>query len=120
VAFGATGTYTARLTGADETGMLAVNDDTVRVSVECPVTPPADAVENLRLDREGGEIRFTWDDLAVPPTDYVVLSSGSAQDGFLPEGAAPSGSPGLLLPTPAGVAFYKVAAREEPGCLGPY
>lgn len=120
VTFGATGSFTASLMGVDETGMLADGDDSVQITVECPVTPPAAAVENLRLSLEGEEIRFTWNDLASPPTDYVVLGGDSANGSFLPAGAAASGTPGLLLPAPGGVAFYKVAARQDPGCLGPY
>jgi len=120
VTFSSTGLYTARLDGVDETGMLAVGQDTLQITVECPATPPADAVSDLQLGKEGATIRFTWTDLAQPPTDYVVLSSDEPNGPFLPEGEAAGGNPGLLLDAPAGTAFYKVAARNDPGCLGPY
>ncbi|MDH3626444.1 MAG: PKD domain-containing protein [Acidobacteriota bacterium] len=120
VVFSSTGTYTARVTAVDQTGMFAENDDSLQVTVTCPTTPPVDVVENLTLSVEGTELRFTWTDLITPPTDYVVLSSETADGIVLPEGAATGGTPGLLLPTPTGTAYYQVAAREDPGCLGPY
>jgi hypothetical protein len=120
VTFTTTGTYPIRLEGVDETGMFAMQPDTVQVTVNCPATPPADAVQNLRLGREGGEIRFTWTDLPVAPADYVILSSDQPDGSYLPQGAAASGAPGLLLPERAGDTYYQVAARDALGCLGPY
>ncbi len=120
VTFSATVTFPIGLEGVDETGMFAMDPDAVQVTVECPVAPPADAVEDLRLSKEAGQIRFTWTDLLVPPTDYVVLGSGAPDGSFLPEGSAASGAPGLLLPVASGNVFYEVAAREDPGCLGPF
>jgi hypothetical protein len=120
VTFATTGTYPVRLDGVDETGMLAMDDDAVLVTVECPSTPPVDSVTNLRLDRESGKIRFTWTDLSVPPPDYVVLGGDALSGSYLPQGSEVSGAPGLLLPEPAGNVFYQVAARNEDGCLGPY
>jgi len=120
VTFDTTVTYPVRLRGVDETGMLAMQTDEVAVTVECPVTPPADTVENLMLAREAGEIRFTWTDLPAAPDDYVVLGTAQPQGPYLPEGSAPSGATGALLPIPEGNVFYKVAARDDPGCLGPY
>lgn len=120
VTFGATGIYEATLAGADATGMLASNVDSVRITVECPVAPPAEPVAHLRLVREGDEIRFTWEDLASPPTDYVVLTGDQVAGPWLPAGAATSGSPGLLLAVEGDLVFFEVAAREDPGCLGPY
>ncbi len=118
--FTTTGVYAVRLTGVDESGMLAVEDDTVQVTVECPTIPPAGVVENLELAREAGQIRFTWTNLSMPPADYVVLSSDAPAGPYLPQGAATNGVVGLLLPEPTGNAYYKVAARNETGCLGPY
>lgn len=121
VSFVSTGVYTILLDGVDETGMLATHQDTLQVTVQCPTTPPADEVQDLRLDKEGTEIRFTWIDLVEPPTDYVLLSNDDPQGNFLPEGAAPSGTPGFVLPSPDGtIVYYKVAARQDPGCLGPF
>ena len=100
--------------------MLAAHHATVQVTVECPTTPPTEAVSGLRLGKEGAEVRFTWSDLTPPPTDYVVLASGTPTGPFLPRGSAPSGNPGLVLEIPENLAFFEVAAREDPGCLGPY
>jgi hypothetical protein len=120
VAFTSTGVYDARVTGVDETGMFSPSDDSVRITVECPGTPPADEVGGLMLGKEGPDIRFTWTDLLPPPTDYLLLRSDLPDGGFQPGGAAPSGTPGLLLTTPVGITYYEVSAREDPGCLGPY
>jgi hypothetical protein len=120
VTFTSTGVYEATVVGVDDTGMFAEGDDSVRVTVACPTTPPAETVEDLRLDLQGEQIHHTWQDLIPPPTDYVVLSSGTPSGVFLPVDAAPSGTPGLLIPILDGIVFYKVAAREDPGCLGPY
>jgi len=120
VTFTSNGTYVAHVTGVDDTGMFAQLDDSLQVTVVCPTPPPVDVVEQLELNFEAGEIRFSWTDLASPPTDYVILNAESPVGAFLPAGAAPSGTPGLLLPTPPGSAYYKVAVREDPGCLGPY
>jgi hypothetical protein len=120
VTYASTGVYTTRLDGVDEVGMLATGQATLQVTVECPTTPPAEAVSGLRLGKEGMEIRFTWLDLATPPTDYVVLSSDAPNGPFLPRAHAASGNPGLLLEVAEDLAFFEVAAREDPGCLGPY
>ena len=88
--------------------------------MECPITPPTETVSGLLLGKEETEIRFTWTDLVPPPTDYVVLSSDAPSGPFLPRGHAASGDPGLLVEVPEGPAFFEVAAREAPGCLGPY
>jgi len=120
VTFASTGVYGAGISGVDATGMFSAGDDSVRITVECPVTPPADEVEGLLLGKEGTEIRFTWTDLLLPPTDYVLLGSDLPDEDFLPGGEAPSGNPGLLVPTPVGMTYYEVTAREDPGCLGPY
>jgi len=109
-----------RLSGVDASGMFAVQDQTVTITVDCPTTPPSVAVDGLMLAREAGEIRFTWTDPAVPLADYVVLGSTSSQGLFFPEGNAASGAPGLLLPEPGGTMYYEVAARSAEGCLGPY
>ncbi|MDH3198983.1 MAG: hypothetical protein OEO21_12170, partial [Candidatus Krumholzibacteria bacterium] len=120
VTFTTTGAYPVRLEGVDETGMFALTDDTVQVTVDCPTTPPSDPVEGLMLAKEAGGIRFTWTDLPAPPGDYVVLGGDGPQEPFYPEGEAASGSSGLLLPPPAGNVYYLVAARNTAGCLGPY
>ena len=56
------------------------------------------------------------------PASYpVIVQPGDEPQGpFYPQGSAASGDPGLLLPQPAGNAFYKLAARSTDGCLGPY
>ncbi len=120
VTFSSTGTYPVTLDGVDASGMLARPPDTRLVTVDCPTSYPTQAVSGLRLGKEGGDLRFTWDDLAAWTGDYVVLASDSPQGPFYPQAGASSGNPGLALPAPAGNAHYKVAARNASGCLGPY
>jgi hypothetical protein len=120
VTYSSTSVYTTRLDGVDEVGMLATGQATVQITVECPTTPPTEAVSGLLLGKEGTEVRFTWTDLVPPPTDYVVLSSDAPSGPFLPRGHAASGDPGLLFEVSEDLAFFKVAAREDPGWLGPY
>jgi hypothetical protein len=120
VTFPTTGEYDVRLTGVDESGMLTLDPDSVHVTVECPTTAPSGIVQDLRLAKEDGQVRFTWTDLAESPMDYVILSSDGPEGPHLPLGSAASGSPGLLLPEPAGNAYFEVAARNADGCLGPY
>jgi hypothetical protein len=120
VTFDSTGTYPIRLDGVDGSGMLSVQPDTRTVTVECPSASPTDPVPSLRLGKEGADVRFTWTDLPDATLDYVVLMGDAPQGPFYPRGSAASGDPGLLLPVPAGNAFYKLAARNTDGCLGPY
>ncbi len=90
------------------------------IIVECsePVAP--DEVELFRLAREGDlELRFTWSDLPTGPSEYLVLLSSAPDGRFEALDAASTGSPGLLGPLPAPTTYYRVAARYEPGCLGP-
>ncbi|UCF66865.1 MAG: hypothetical protein JSV80_13925 [Acidobacteriota bacterium] len=117
--FTSTGTYPITLDGVDETSMIAQPPDTVLVTVECPTTYPTESVENLRLTKESSQIRFTWTDLSGWTGDYVVSIATAPNGPFYPEGSAPSGTPGLLLEIPEGVAYYEVLARNPEGCLGP-
>ena len=100
--------------------MYSTETDTVIVTVDCPSVYPTEPVSDLLLGKENGEIRFTWTDLSDPTADYVILMSDTLEGDFYPEADAPSGDPGLLLPVPDGVAYYKVALRNADGCLGPY
>lgn len=119
VTYTSTGTYPVTLEGVDDQGMLAESADGLTVTVDCPSTFPTESVSGLRLGKEAGQIRFTWTDSATPGFDYVVLEGDVIAAPFYPQGSAPSGDPGLLLPTPSGIAYYKVAVRNADGCLGP-
>ena len=118
--FTSTGEYPVTLEGVDASGMLAVAADTRRVTVDCPGSYPTDAVAGLAVSVESGQLRFTWTDLTTWTGDYVIVGSHDPQGPFFPRGDAASGDPGLLLPLPAGDAFFKVAVRSVEGCLGPY
>lgn len=120
VTFAYTGSYPVELSGVDDSGMFAASTDTVLVTVDCPTTFPPDPVAGLRIGKEAGGFRFTWTDLAIAPANYVVLSSDSPEGPFRVQGEANSGVAGLSLPDPGGNLFYKVAARNDPGCIGPY
>lgn len=120
VTFTSTGTYPVTLDGLDASGMLAAGADTLVVTVDCPTTVPTEVVTRLFLGKENGSLRFTWTDVPAWSGDYVVLAADSPQGPFYPQGDAPSGEPGLLLPVPEEPGFYKVAARNEAGCLGPH
>ncbi len=120
VIFAYTGSYLVELSAVDGSGMFPMTPDTVLVTVDCPTTYPSDPVTGLALGKVGGDIRFTWNDLVVPPTNYVILSSDSPEGPFRVQGEAADGATGLLLPDPGGNLFFKVAARNDPGCVGPY
>lgn len=119
VTFPIEGVFTVRLEGVDDTGMRDPTPDVVTVTVECSVSVPQDEVKPLKVARESSSLRFVWPDLTTGPDDYVVLSASLPTEIYLPADAAPSGSPGLLLSNPPENTFYKVAARYDPGCLGP-
>ena len=71
VTYASTGVYPVTLDGVDEVGMLATGQATVQITVECPTTPPTEAVSGLRLGKEGAESASpgpTWP--RRPPTTW--------------------------------------------------
>jgi hypothetical protein len=121
VTFTAEGIYQVTLSGIDDTGMADPTPEVMTIVVQCDATVPPDEVEELRVSREDLDLRFTWQDLATSPTEYVLLRSEDAAGSFQPAGSAPSGDPGLLYDeTAGGLVFYEVAGWYDPGCLGPY
>ena len=81
------------------------------------VTPHPDPVgATLGLSTDGVNLTFTWTDTAAG--DYVVHEDTAPDGPFAGEtGTAASGTPGLTVPLPAGITYYRVAGRTA-GCEG--
>jgi hypothetical protein len=70
---------------------------------------------DLRMDKDGGLLHFTWDS-APGGTDYLILEDSDPSGPF--ESAAAEGADGgagVTAPMPAGSRFYLVAARNACG-----
>ena len=84
------------------------------VGTAAPCNVPATPA-GLRVAKSGGNLKFTWTDVAAA-TDYVVHEDTGAAGAFgTVTGTAAHGNPGLTVATPAGNRFYLVTGRNVCG-----
>ncbi len=116
--FDGTSHWTARGTIAPTAGGFSVTlpaySAWLVVGTAAPCNVPATPA-GLRVAKSGGNLKFTWTDVAAA-TDYVVHEDTGAAGAFgTVTGTAAHGNPGLTVATPAGNRFYLVTGRNVCG-----